>query len=97
LADPTRRAILDSLRAGGQPVGAIAAAFPVSRPAISKHLRVLRRSALVVERKRGRERICELNAEPLAAVHDWTAAYRVLWTGRLERLKRFVEEQQGKE
>lgn len=57
LADPTRRAVLDLLRRGSLPAGVIARAFPVSRPAISKHLRLLRRAHLVRERREGRRRL----------------------------------------
>jgi DNA-binding transcriptional ArsR family regulator len=92
LADPTRRAILGLLRQGSQPVGAIARDFPVSRPAISKHLRILREADLVSEIKVGRNRLYELNAAPLRSVDDWLAHYRHMWQHQLRNLKRFVEE-----
>src|SRR5271163_1737536 len=76
LADPTRRAVLDLLRRGSQPAGQIAEAFPISRPAISKHLRQLRKARLVVESRRGRHRFYHLNAEPLKAVDAWLEEYR---------------------
>src|SRR5262249_26481377 len=76
LADPTRRAVLDMLRSGSLPAGQIAQAFPVSRPAISKHLRFLRRARLVREQRNGRLRVYELNANPLRAVHSWIYQYR---------------------
>ena len=91
LADPTRRGILSALRRGPLPVGDVASRFPVSRPAVSRHLRVLRRARLVVERRAGRHRVCELNPEPLKQLDDWIAVYRPLWTERLARLKQFVE------
>ena len=91
LADPTRRAILGALRRGPLPVGAVAAGFSTSRPAVSRHLRVLRAARLVVERRMGRLRICELNPDPLRQVDEWIAAYRPLWSERLARLKTFVE------
>ena len=91
LADPTRRAILGHLRAGRQPVGSLARSFPVSRPAISKHLRILREAQLVVEQKQGRERYCSLNVEPLQQVDQWLDEYRRFWTVNLERLKSYVE------
>jgi len=71
LADPTRRAVLDLLRRGAQPAGQIARAFPISRPAISKHLRLLRRAHLVEERREGRLRVYQLNPEPLRSVDSW--------------------------
>ena len=91
LADPTRRAMLDLLRRGAQPAGQIAEAFPVSRPAISKHLRQLRRARLVVEHRRGRHRFYQLNPEPLKAVDSWLSEYRRFWEINLANLKTFVE------
>lgn len=73
VADPTRRRILERLGAGGLPVSEIAARFPMSRPAISKHLRILRESSLVVERRRGRQRVYERQVERLELLADWLA------------------------
>jgi len=97
LADPTRRAVLDLLRRGSQPAGQIANAFPVSRPAISKHLRLLRRAHLVREHREGRHRVYQLNPEPLRAVDSWIGQYRVFWTRSLNNLKAFVEAEYEKE
>src|SRR5580692_7444540 len=97
LADPTRRAVLDLLRAGAQPAGQIAAAFPVSRPAISKHLRQLRKASLVVETRSGRHRVYRLNAEPLKAVDAWLDHYRRFWQVSLDNLKSFVEQEYARE
>src|SRR5215467_10922420 len=97
LADPTRRAVLDLLRAGTRPAGDIARAFPVSRPAISKHLSVLRRAHLVEERREGRHRMYHLNPEPLKAVDSWLNHYRQFWTASLNNLKAFVEAEYEKE
>jgi DNA-binding transcriptional ArsR family regulator len=97
LADPTRRAVLDLLRSGSQPAGQIASAFPVSRPAISKHLRLLRRAHLVQERREGRHRLYQLNPEPLKAVDTWLQQYRVFWQSSLTNLKAFVETEYAKE
>jgi len=97
LADPTRRAVLDLLRRGSQPAGAIAGAFPVSRPAISKHLRLLRRAHLVREHREGRNRVYQLNPEPLRAVDSWIEQYRSFWTVSLMNLKAFVEAEHAKE
>lgn len=91
LADPTRRAVLDLLCRGSQPAGRIAQAFPVSRPAVSKHLRLLRRARLVRERREGRHRIYELNPGPLRAVDAWLSEYRSFWQSSLTSLKTFVE------
>jgi DNA-binding transcriptional ArsR family regulator len=97
LSDPTRRAVLDLLRAGSQPAGRIASAFPISRPAISKHLRLLRRAHLVEERREGRNRMYQLNPEPLKAVDTWIEQYRVFWEHNLTALKAFVETEYAKE
>jgi DNA-binding transcriptional ArsR family regulator len=97
LADPTRRAVLDLLRRGRQPAGRIAEEFPISRPAISKHLRLLRRAHLVEERREGRLRVYQLNPEPLRAVDSWLDQYRTFWTNNLASLKAFVEAEYQKE
>ena len=97
LADPTRRAVLDLLRRGSQPAGQIAEAFPISRPAISKHLRLLRRAHLVREHREGRHRVYQLNPEPLRAVDSWIEQYRSFWAVNLNHLKAFVEAEQAKE
>src|SRR5437879_13912140 len=83
LADPTRRAVLDLLRRGRQPAGQIAQSFPVSRPAISKHLRLLRRAHLVQERKEGRQRYYQLSPEPLKATARWLESDSDLWSDNL--------------
>jgi DNA-binding transcriptional ArsR family regulator len=97
LADPTRRAVLDLLRKGSQPAGQIARAFPVSRPAISKHLRLLRKAHLVEQRREGRLRVYRLNPEPLRTVDHWLEHYRAFWQTSLNNLKAFVEAEYAKE
>ena len=97
LADPTRRAVLDLLRRGSQPAGEIAQAFPVSRPAISKHLRLLRRAHLVHEHRQGRHRVYHLNPEPLRAVDSWLDQYRDFWKMSLTNLKSFIEAEYAQE
>jgi DNA-binding transcriptional ArsR family regulator len=92
VADPTRRAILDRLRRGGLPVGELAAAFPVTRPAISRHLRILRGARLVRERREGRQRVYELDPRPLVALEAWLEGYRTQLRASLQRLKARVEE-----
>ncbi|HKX19558.1 MAG TPA: metalloregulator ArsR/SmtB family transcription factor [bacterium] len=92
LADPTRRRILGLLRGGRRPVGDLAGNFQISRPAISKHLRVLRAAGLVVARRQGTARICELNPQPLRTVDAWLQDYRAFWRATLRDLKRYVEE-----
>ncbi len=96
LADPSRRAVLGLLRRGGLSAGQIAQAFPVSRPAISKHLRLLREANLVAERRQGRNRIYQLNPGPLKAVDSWLEEYRVFWQTSLTNLKAFVQSEGAK-
>lgn len=92
IADPTRRGILRLLRERRHTVGEIAQNFSTSRPAISKHLRLLRSAGLVVTHRSGTARICELNAVPLRAVADWIHDYEAFWTESLGNLKHYVEE-----
>ncbi len=91
IADPTRRAILDALRRGPLAAGEIADLFPVSRPAVSRHIRILRQAGLLTERRAAQSRIYSLDPEPLRSVEQWLAHYRVFWAARLMDLKRHVE------
>ena len=91
LADPTRRHILSLLRERRRSVGEIASNFRVSRPAISKHLRLLRSAGLVIDRPEGTARLCELNAVPLQQIDAWLETYKMFWGTSLERLKAHVE------
>jgi len=93
IADPTRRAILDRLRAGPVPVNALAGEFEQTRPAISKHLRVLREASLVSERRAGRERLYQLDPRRLQTVASWVEGYRAFWLGSLNALKQLLEEE----
>lgn len=95
ISDPTRRRIMDLLRdAGPLRAGDIAERFgQISRPAVSKHLRILHAAKLVRERREGREHWYALNAEPLRAVYQgWIRNYEAFWSERLQTLKRVVEE-----
>jgi DNA-binding transcriptional ArsR family regulator len=91
IADPTRREILRLLRGGQRSVGDLASNFEQSRPAISKHLRLLRSAGLVVTHERGATRVCQLNARPLRAVDTWLRDYEAFWSTSLRHLKRYVE------
>jgi DNA-binding transcriptional ArsR family regulator len=91
IADPTRREILRLLRRQGYTVGELAGNFSVSRPAISKHLRVLRSAGLVVSRRMGAASRCTLNARPLRAVDNWLRDYEAFWSQTLHDLKSYVE------
>jgi DNA-binding transcriptional ArsR family regulator len=86
LADPTRRAILSRLARGEATVTELAEPFPVSLPAISKHLKVLERAGLITRGRSAQWRPCRLEAGPLAAVDEWVADYRRFWDGSFDRL-----------
>jgi len=92
IADPTRRGILKLLRERSQTVGELAENFAMSRPAVSKHLRVLRSAGLLHTRKDGATQICTLNAGPLRAVDEWLRDYEAFWNRNLRNLKHFVED-----
>jgi DNA-binding transcriptional ArsR family regulator len=87
IADPVRRDILVLLRSGPLTAGAIAARFDISRPAVSRHLRVLRESGLVVDRAEGRQRVYRLDVAPLVEVDAWLGQFRPGWSGRLDALE----------
>lgn len=93
IADPTRRAILDQLQRGEQPVKHLAAPFAMSLPAISQHLQVLCQAGLVTQQRRGRECIYRLNPIFLQPVSDWVRQYQQFWTAKLEALGQYLEEQ----
>lgn len=97
IASPVRRAVLDRLRDGPLPVGRIAEGFPMSRPAISQHLRVLLDAGLVAEDRVGREHRYRLEAEPLEAVDRWIAGYERFWRERLRGLGDLLAEVDGGE
>ena len=86
VADPTRRRILGLLAEGDCAAGDLAGAFPVSRPAISRHLRVLRETGLVQSRVEAQQRIYSLRAAPLEEIDAWLEPYRRFWTNRLDAL-----------
>jgi DNA-binding transcriptional ArsR family regulator len=91
IADPTRRAILDRLRAGPAPVNELASAFEQSRPAISKHLRILREARVVSEQRQGRERLYRLEPTELQEISEWILPYRRFWQVSLGNLKNYLE------
>ena len=86
LADPTRRAILARLTDGDLTVGELSAPFPVSQPAISRHLRVLEQAGLITRRRRATARLSHLEGEPLREATAWLARYQAFWDARYRRL-----------
>ncbi len=93
IADQTRRRILDQLhKSGPQRAGDLAASFRrISRPAVSKHLRVLRGSRLILQERRGRELWYRLDPAPLSQVDTWLEKYTDFWQSKLEELKKVAE------
>jgi DNA-binding transcriptional ArsR family regulator len=91
IADPTRRAILELLRQRERSAGDLAREFPVSRPAIARHVGVLRRAGLVRERRAAQSRFYSLDATALREVDAWLNPFRLYWAARLADLKQVVE------
>lgn len=92
ISEGNRRVLLDVLRGGEQPVGALAAATGLSYSLTSQHLHVLLDAGVVARRAEGRRRMYRLEAAPLRAVHDWTAEYERFWQERIVRLRRRLGE-----
>ncbi len=88
LADPTRRAVFESLRTGPSAVGEIAAGLPVSRPAVSQHLRALKQAGLVLDRAEGTRRVYFIDPDGLGPLRRWLDEF---WTDALDAFKREVE------
>ena len=86
LADPVRRELVALLAHGEVAAGELADRFPVSRPAVSRHLRVLREAGLVTARAEGKRRLYALDPRPLRELDDWLEPYRDLWARRLDAL-----------
>jgi DNA-binding transcriptional ArsR family regulator len=97
IADPNRRAILGLLAHQKLTLNGVAENFPISRPAISKHVKILAECGLVVTRQRGRERYCEARLERLNEVSDWIERHRKIWAARLDRLDEYLSELQTRE
>lgn len=97
LAEPTRRAVVELLRAGPRRAGDLAAALDMSRQAMSRHLRVLRQAGLIREVGSGspaddaRARTYQLEAAPIEALHDWLGDVRAFWSGQMQSFKARVE------
>jgi len=97
LADPNRRAIIGLLANQKLSVKAVAEHFPISRPAISRHVRILAECGLVVVHQKGRQRICEARLDKLEEVSSWIEQQQKTWEGRLDRLDEYLNELKTKE
>jgi len=92
IADPNRRAILSLLATQRLTLNGVAEQFRISRPAISRHIKILKECGLVVIYQQGRERYCEAKLDRLQEVSDWVETSRQLWEGRLDRLDEYLKE-----
>ena len=97
IADPNRRAIIGLLANQRLTVNAVAEHFRISRPAVSRHIKILKECGLVVVRQQGRERYCEVRLDKLNEVADWIEHYQKVWEQRLDRLDEYLNELQNKE
>jgi DNA-binding transcriptional ArsR family regulator len=93
ISDPTRREIINMLAAQSLNLNAVAENFDISRPAISKHIRILSECGLVLIRKQGRERYCEARLQKLNEVSEWVEKYRLFWTGKLDALGAYLDDE----
>lgn len=96
LADPTRRRIVERLARKPLTVGEIAAEFPLTQPAISKHIRVLETSGLLERRIEGRVHYCSLSPKAMQEILNWIERQRKYWTGALDRLEALLEKNERK-
>jgi DNA-binding transcriptional ArsR family regulator len=93
IADPNRRAIISLLSKQKLTLNGVAEQFEVSRPAISKHIKILTQCGLVVITQQGRERYCEASLQKLSEVSKWVDQYRIFWTKKLDALENFLVEE----
>lgn len=92
IADPTRREIIDLLAGQSLPVNDVAGKFDISRPAVSKHIKILTECGLVVIQKKGRKRYCRADTRKLQKVMDWTQRYSKFWNKRLDTLEALLND-----
>lgn len=97
IADPNRRAILGLLASQKLTLNGVAEKFRISRPAVSRHIKILAECGLVDVRQKGRERYCEARLNKLNEVSDWVEHYRKLWEARLDALDEYLNKIQAKE
>lgn len=92
IADPTRREIIDLIANQSLPVNEVADQFKISRPAISKHIKILNECGLVVIKKKGRKRYCRADVRKLKKVSDWANKYQKFWSQKLDTLEAALAE-----
>jgi DNA-binding transcriptional ArsR family regulator len=96
LADPTRRRIMEALRAGEQPVGDVVKRAGIHQSGVSRHLRILHESGFVRVRPDGQRRLYSLRPEPFAELEKWLTQYRAIWDARLDRFGAALANKQRK-
>ena len=96
IADPTRREIISMIAHESLNLNAVAEKFDISRPAISKHIKILTECGLIVINQKGRERHCEANLKKLNEVSEWVEQYRQFWNKKLDALENYLDELQTK-
>jgi DNA-binding transcriptional ArsR family regulator len=97
IADPTRRKIINMIAHQPLNLNSVAEQFHVSRPAISKHIKILTECGLIVVRQQGRERYCEAKLQQLNQVSDWVEQYKQFWNAKFDSLENYLEELQANE
>ncbi len=96
ISDPTRREIIDLLAGQSMSINDVAKRFDISRPAISKHIKILNACGLVVIRKKGRQRYCRADTRKLQYIIEWAQRYRKFWNDRLDTLEVLLAEEDTK-
>ena len=93
IADPTRREIINLIAHQTLNLNAVSDHFHISRPAISKHVKILTQCGLITIKKHGRERYCEAKLQKLDEVSEWVEQYRIFWTRKLDALEEFLDKE----
>ena len=91
IADPTRREIINLIARESLNLNSVTENFNISRPAISKHIKILTECGLIIIKQQGRERYCEANLKSLSQVSQWIEQYRIFWTKKLDALENFLK------
>ncbi|MEX0721974.1 MAG: metalloregulator ArsR/SmtB family transcription factor [Balneolaceae bacterium] len=93
IADSTRREIIHLVADKSLSINDVADNFEISRPAISKHIKILNECGLILIRKKGRKRYCQADLSKLKKVSDWAEQYKKFWSGRLDKLETLLSEE----
>jgi DNA-binding transcriptional ArsR family regulator len=96
LADPTRRGMITRLSKGPASIGELGRPYDITKPAITKHVKILERAGLISRKKDGRVHRCKLNPKPMEQAEDWIEKHRKFWEASLDALARYVEQTRPK-